>query len=29
LWEVRIVDEEDTLISIAKMTNIVLSIPKK
>ncbi len=28
LWEVRIVDEEDTLISIAKMTNIVLSIPK-
>ena len=29
LWEVRVVDEENTLISIAKMTNIVLSIPKK
>jgi uncharacterized protein (TIGR00369 family) len=25
LWEVKIVDEEDNLISIAKMTNIVLS----
>ncbi|MEE9407220.1 MAG: PaaI family thioesterase [Polaribacter sp.] len=24
LWEVRIVDEEDNLISVAKMTNIVL-----
>lgn len=29
LWEVKIVDEEDNLISIAKMTNIVLTIPKK
>jgi 1,4-dihydroxy-2-naphthoyl-CoA hydrolase len=29
LWEVRIVDEEDNLISIAKMTNIVLNISKK
>jgi 1,4-dihydroxy-2-naphthoyl-CoA hydrolase len=29
LWEVRIVDEENHLISIAKMTNIVLNIPKK
>lgn len=29
LWEVKIVDEEDHLISIAKMTNIVLNIPKK
>tara|TARA_R110000822_G_scaffold121700_2_gene255543 strand:- start:93 stop:515 length:423 start_codon:yes stop_codon:yes gene_type:complete len=29
LWEVRIVDEEDNLISVAKMTNIVLDIPKK
>ena len=25
LWEVKIVDEEDNLISIAKMTNIVLA----
>jgi uncharacterized protein (TIGR00369 family) len=25
LWEVKIVDEEDNLISIAKMTNIILS----
>jgi uncharacterized protein (TIGR00369 family) len=29
LWEVRIVDEEDHLISIAKMTNIVLNSIKK
>jgi len=29
LWEVRIVDEEDHLISIAKMTNIVLNSTKK
>lgn len=29
LWEVTIVDEENKLISIAKMTNIVLNIPKK
>lgn len=29
LWEVKIVDEEDHLISVAKMTNIVLDIPKK
>lgn len=29
LWEVKIVDEEGNLISIAKMTNIVLTIPKK
>ena len=29
LWEVRVVDEEDNLISIAKMTNIVLNITKK
>jgi uncharacterized protein (TIGR00369 family) len=29
LWEVRIVDEEDHLISIAKMTNIVLNSSKK
>jgi uncharacterized protein (TIGR00369 family) len=29
LWEVRIVDEEENLISIAKMTNIVLNISKK
>ena len=29
LWEVRIVDEENHLISVAKMTNIVLAIPKK
>jgi 1,4-dihydroxy-2-naphthoyl-CoA hydrolase len=29
LWEVRIVDEDDHLISVAKMTNIVLNIPKK
>ena len=29
LWEVRIVDEDDKLISIAKMTNIVLEIRKK
>ena len=29
LWEVRIVDEDDLLISIAKMTNIVLNSTKK
>jgi len=29
LWEVTIVDEENKLISVAKMTNIVLNIPKK
>lgn len=29
LWEVRIVDEEDHLISIAKMTNVVLNRIKK
>ncbi|GAB7257573.1 PaaI family thioesterase [uncultured Polaribacter sp.] len=29
LWEVRIVDENDALISVAKMTNIVLDIRKK
>lgn len=29
LWEVRIVDEDDHLISIAKMTNIVLNSTKK
>ncbi|TXD48303.1 PaaI family thioesterase [Polaribacter sp. IC073] len=29
LWEVTIVDEEDRLISVAKMTNIVLEIRKK
>ena len=29
LWEVRIVDEEDHLTSIAKMTNIVLNSIKK
>jgi uncharacterized protein (TIGR00369 family) len=29
LWEVRIVDEEDQLVSIAKMTNIVLNRLKK
>lgn len=28
LWEVTIVDENDALISVAKMTNIVLDIPK-
>ncbi|QTE22954.1 PaaI family thioesterase [Polaribacter cellanae] len=28
LWEVTIVDEEDNLISVAKMTNIVLDIRK-
>ncbi len=29
LWEVRIVDENDNLISVAKMTNIVLNINKE
>ncbi|WP_375240982.1 PaaI family thioesterase [Polaribacter sp.] len=29
LWEVKIVDENDALISVAKMTNIVLDIRKK
>ncbi|WP_439128814.1 PaaI family thioesterase [Polaribacter sp.] len=29
LWEVTIVDEEEKLISVAKMTNIVLNISKK
>ncbi|WP_299672469.1 PaaI family thioesterase [uncultured Polaribacter sp.] len=29
LWEVTIVDEDDNLISVAKMTNIVLNISKK
>lgn len=29
LWEVTIVDENDQLISVAKMTNIVLDIPIK
>ncbi|WP_298764616.1 PaaI family thioesterase [uncultured Polaribacter sp.] len=29
LWEVTIVDENDQLISVAKMTNIVLDLPKK
>lgn len=29
LWEVKIVDENDALIAVAKMTNIVLEIQKK
>ncbi|MCL4134201.1 UNVERIFIED_CONTAM: hypothetical protein GTU68_009192 [Idotea baltica] len=28
LWEIRIVDEEDNLISIAKITNIIVSFIK-
>jgi 1,4-dihydroxy-2-naphthoyl-CoA hydrolase len=29
LWEIRIVDEQDRLISICKLTNMVLSLKKK